>query len=61
MNFSQEYIGAIVLLAVSVLKIFGIEIENQVTAGLVTGAVALWIAIRRHSKGDITLVGARKN
>lgn len=58
---SQEYVGAIVLLAISVLKIFKIEIENQTLTGIVTGVIALWIAIRRHAKGDISIVGSRKS
>jgi len=57
---SQEYIAAIVLMLVSAFKIFGMEIENEVLAGLVTGALALWIAIRRKSKGDINALGFKK-
>lgn len=60
MNFSQEYIGAIVILVISVLKGFGIELGSGVVEGLVVGVIALWVAIRRHSRGDITIVGARK-
>jgi hypothetical protein len=57
---SNEYAGAIVILIISVLKIFGIEIENTTIAGIVTGVIALWIAIRRHQRGDITIGGFRK-
>lgn len=57
--FSQEYIGAIVIILISLLKMAGIEIENEVMAGLVTGIVGLWIAIRRKMKGDINGLGIR--
>lgn len=58
--FSQEYILSIVLVLGGVLKIFGIELENTVIEGLVGGVIALWIAIRRFKKGDITIGGFRK-
>ena len=57
---SQEYIGAIAILVISVLKIFHFEIENEVVAGLVTGVIALYIAIRRKAKGDINVLGVKK-
>jgi len=57
---SQEYIGSLVLLIGAVLKIFKVEIDNSALEGLLAGIVALWIAVRRYKKGDITIVGARK-
>ena len=57
---SKEYTGAIAILLVSVLKIFGIELENDVVSGLVVGAIALFVAISRKAKGDIDVLG-RKN
>jgi hypothetical protein len=57
---SQEYIAAVVILIVSVLKIFKIEVATEAITGIVTGALAIWIAYRRYSKGDINIVGARK-
>lgn len=57
---SQEFLGAIALVAYGVLKAFGIELENGVLEGILSGVVALWIAYRRHSKGDITPLGFRK-
>lgn len=59
MNISQEYVGAIVIFAVSILKVFGVEIENDVISGLVVGAIALWVAIRRKMKGDIDGLGRK--
>ena len=56
---SQEYIGALVILVVSVLKIFGIQVASDSINGIVVGVVALWIAFRRYQKGDITVVGKR--
>jgi hypothetical protein len=57
---SQEYIGALALLIVSALRTFGIDIASDAIMGILTGVVALWIAIRRYQKGDITLAGARR-
>lgn len=57
---SHEYSAAIVVVLVSLAKMIGIEIENEVLAGLVTGVLGLWIAIRRYRKGDITVVGSMK-
>ena len=57
---SQEYIGALVIIVVSLLKVFGIEIGSDVITGIVTGVLALWVAIRRHQKGDISVLGSRK-
>jgi hypothetical protein len=57
---SQEYVGAIALVIVGVLKAFGIEIANDAIAGILTGGVALYIAFRRYQKGDISLGGVKK-
>lgn len=57
---SQEYLLSIVLVIGGVLKFFGIEIENSALEGLVGGVIALYVAIRRYNKGDITLGGFRK-
>ena len=59
MKFSKEYVGAIAILVVSLLKVFGIEIESGVIEGLVVGLVALFVAISRHAKGDITVAGVK--
>jgi len=59
MKFSQEYIGAIVLLVGAILKAFGIEIANDAISGIITGVIALWIAVRRFKKGDINILGAK--
>jgi hypothetical protein len=56
---SQEYILALVLVVGSALKIFGIELDNSALEGILGGAVALWIAVRRQSKGDIDIFGRR--
>lgn len=58
--FSQEYIAALVLIIGSILKAFHIEIPNETVEAVITGVLALWIAIRRFKKGDITLGGKKK-
>ena len=60
---SQEYIGALALLLMSVLKIFGVELENGVLEGTIAGVIALWVAIRRKMDKNrpITITGARIN
>lgn len=60
MNISQEYIGAVVLIIVGVLKAFGIEIASDAISGIITGVIAIWIAVRRYQKGDINVLGAKK-
>ena len=57
---SQEYVAAIVLIVGAILKAFGIELGNEVLEGIIAGALALWIAIRRYKKGDINLAGIKK-
>lgn len=57
--FSHEYLLSIVLIIGGILKVFGIEIENDVIEGLIGGAIALYIAIRRKARGDINLIGAK--
>lgn len=57
---SQEYTLAIVVVIGAGLKLAGIEIENGIIEGLVAGVIGIWIAIRRHAKGDITVAGFRK-
>lgn len=58
---SKEYILSLVLVLGGILKFVGVEIENSALEGLIGGVVALYIAIRRYKKGDITIVGARKS
>ena len=58
-NISQEYIGAIVILIMSILKMFNIEIASEAVTGLITGIVAIWIAVRRYEKGDISPLGRK--
>lgn len=56
---SQEYSASLVILLMSVLKLLKVDIaESEVTA-IVTGLLALWVAIRRFQKGDINIFGAR--
>ena len=57
---SQEYVGAIAIVLVSILKIFHIEIANDAIAGLITGGIAIFVAYRRYQKGDISLGGVKK-
>jgi len=59
MKISQEYIGALALLGYSILTALGVELENGVLEGIITGVVALWIAIRRKKRGDIDTLGRR--
>jgi len=57
---SQEYILSLVLVLGSILKAFGIEIENSVLEGVIAGVIAIWIAVRRFKKGDINVLGVKK-
>jgi hypothetical protein len=57
---SQEYISALAILLVSLLGIFKIQVGSDVLTAFITGALGLWVAIRRYSKGDITVGGVKK-
>lgn len=57
---SQEYISALAILLVSILKAFGVNIGNDEVITILTGALALWVAVRRYNKGDIKMSGVRK-
>lgn len=57
---SQQYLGALTILLVSGLKLFGVELATEEVTTIVTGLLALWVAIRRFSKGDVTPMGAIK-
>lgn len=60
MKFSNEYIGAIVILLVQVLRVFGVELAESEVTTIVTGIVALWVAVKRFQKGDISLSGVKQ-
>ena len=57
---SREYSISIALVAGSLLKVFGIELESGVLEGLVLGVAALVLAVLRKSRGDINALGFRK-
>jgi hypothetical protein len=57
---SREYIVSIALLVAALLKVFGIQMESGVLEGLIAGVAALYLAIRRYKRGDITIVGSKK-
>lgn len=57
---SQEYIGALVVLLMSILKILNIDLATDEVTAIVTGIAGAWVAYRRYKKGDITVMGARK-
>lgn len=60
MKLSQEYISALVILIVSLLNVFGIEIANEAINGIIVGVLAIWCAVRRYQKKDITIFGAKR-
>lgn len=57
---SNEYVSAIVILLVTIMKLIGIEVANDAITGVVTGLLAVWIAFKRYQKGDITIGGVKK-
>lgn len=59
MNISQQYIGSIVILLISLLKMFKIDIGSEELTAIITGAIALWVAIKRFQKGDINVAGIK--
>lgn len=57
---SKEYVAAIVLLLGSILKTLNIEIPNDLVEAIITGVLAVIIAVSRYNKGDITIMGSKK-
>lgn len=57
---SKEYAAAIAILVGSILKGFGVEIGSDVLESTILGALAIYLAFKRHRRGDITLAGLRK-
>jgi hypothetical protein len=57
---SHEYIVSIAVVLVGLLQLFGVVVAQDVVVGLIVGILGLYGAFRRHSKGDITVLGARK-
>lgn len=60
MNISQEYIASIVVVILSVLRAFHIEVASDLVTSAVTGVAALYVIYRKWKKGEITLAGVRK-
>lgn len=56
---SQQYIGSIVILLISLLKMFKIDIGNDELTAIITGGIALYVAIKRYQKGDINVAGIK--
>ena len=59
MEISQQYTVSIAILAVTVFKLFGIEIANETITGIIVGVLAIWGAIKRHQQGDINVLGVK--
>jgi uncharacterized membrane protein len=57
---SKEYTLALILVIGSILKAFNIEIPNETLEAVLTGIVAIVIAVIRYKKGDITVLGSKK-
>jgi len=56
---SREYTVAVALVLASILKVFGVEMGNDVLEGLVAGIAALSIAVWRKERGDIDVFGRK--
>lgn len=54
---ATDYIAAIALIVVGVLKTFGILVAPDAITGIITGVFAIYIAFKRHQQGDITAFG----
>lgn len=56
---SNEYIGSLAIVVVSILKLFKVEIASDQVQGLIVGVIALWVAFKRYQKGDINVLGRK--
>ena len=57
---SKEYIGSLSIVLVSILQLFGVELGTETISAIVTGIVAIYVAVARYRKGDITVGGLKK-
>ena len=61
---SKEYISAVVLVLVAILPRLGIQAgSEEITVwvqAVVTVIGGIYLAYKRYTKGDITVLGARK-
>jgi hypothetical protein len=65
---SKEYLGAIAIVVISILRLFNIEISIETVQGFITSlselivtGLGIWIAILRYKRGDITKLGVKKH
>ena len=57
---SQEILGALIILVMAILQAFGVVVEKDAIAGIITGVFALYVWYRRVQKGDVNALGIRK-
>ena len=57
---SKEYLSAAGVLVVALLQIFKIEVAPEAIMGIISGVLAVFLAFKRHQKGDINVLGVRK-
>lgn len=57
---SQEYLGALVIVLVGLFKLFKIDVAPEFVTSAIIVVTGLYVAYRRHQKGDITMGGIRK-
>lgn len=58
---STEFIASVVAIITSILSAFNVEIGHDLVNAVVTGAAALYVIVRKVSKGEITPLGKRIN
>ena len=57
---SQEILGALIILVMALLQAFGVVVEQDAIAGIITGVFAIYVWYKRYQKGDVKLFGGRK-
>lgn len=61
---SQIYVSAVVAILAAIFPHLGITIGNEelttTVSVIVSVTASLWVMIRRHAQGDITVAGVRK-
>ena len=61
MKIQAEYLGSIVLLVTGVFSVFGIVVDQQSILGILTGVIALFLAIKQKKEKNLSAFGVRKN
>jgi hypothetical protein len=59
LSFSTEYIAALAIVIVGILKLFKVDIGTSEITSIITAILGAWVMIRRFKRGDINVAGVK--